>query len=181
MRAMTINVDATSAVEGWARPGTIVDVLLVTKERTAVVAEKVKILSAERSVAPGDSATSNVPSTVTLLTTQEQTLAINTAIPLGKIAFALRSARDDADWGSTIFTPQQLKGDGGAEAARDAVTGYVAIRDGGETRGYALSDGKWIESAVMPQGFLLPQGDGSSDRNTRAQLVAPTSDAEGAR
>lgn len=158
MRAMTINVDATSAVEGWARPGSLVDVLLVTPQRTTVVAEKVKILSAERSVAPGDSPIPNVPSTVTLLTTQEQTLAINTAIPMGKIAFALRSSRDDANWSATTFTPEQLKG-GSTGSGNAEVSGYVSIRDGDEVKSFALSEGKWIESAVVPQGFRLSDDD----------------------
>ena len=92
MRAMTIRVDATSAVEGWAGSGSVVDVLLVTHDKTAVIAEQVKVLSAERVVTPVEGASSpQVPSTATLLVNQEQCLAINTAIPLGKIAFALRS------------------------------------------------------------------------------------------
>ena len=45
MRAITVKVDATGAVEGWASSGAIVDVLLVTGEGTNVIAEKVKILS----------------------------------------------------------------------------------------------------------------------------------------
>lgn len=112
MRAMTIKVDATTAVEGWAGSGSLVDVLLVGKESTTVVAEKVKILSAERSVSPVDGDdTPSVPSTVTLLVTQDQCLAINTAIPLGKIAFALRSERDENSWGGYLchFLYQQPK------------------------------------------------------------------------
>ena len=35
MRAMTIRVDATSAVEGWAGSGSLVDVLLVQKHKTS--------------------------------------------------------------------------------------------------------------------------------------------------
>ncbi|MCB0333624.1 MAG: Flp pilus assembly protein CpaB, partial [Bdellovibrionales bacterium] len=48
MRAISVRVDATAAVEGWARAGAIVDVFLVKKAGATVVAEKVKILSAER-------------------------------------------------------------------------------------------------------------------------------------
>ncbi len=154
MRAMTINVDATSAVEGWAGSGSLVDVLLIDKNRTTVVAERVKILSAERSVSPVDGRGSpNVPRTVTLLVTQEQCLAINTAIPLGKIAFALRSNRDDANWADGQYTADQLKG--GAAKTAD-ISGYIAVKDSKDGAGaFALSNGKWVRTDVVPEGFLV--------------------------
>ncbi len=161
MRAMTINVDATSAVEGWAGSGSLVDVLLIDKNRTTVVAERVKILSAERSVSPVDGKGSpNVPRTVTLLVTQEQCLAINTAIPLGKIAFALRSNRDDANWADGQFTADQLKG--GAAKTAD-ISGYIKVQDSkGGSGAYALSNGKWVRTDVVPEGFLV-SGAGRQD------------------
>ncbi len=154
MRAMTLRVDATSAVEGWAGSGAVIDVLLIEKEQTTVVAEKVKILSAERSVAPVEGAASpSVPSTVTLLVTQEQCLAINTAIPLGKIAFALRSLGDDHTWSDTRYTAERLKRARGGETRAHLVNGYVQVENGSEA--YVLADGKWLPSEVIPQGFLL--------------------------
>jgi Flp pilus assembly protein CpaB len=149
MRAMTIRVDATAAVEGWAGSGSVVDVLLVEKDRTAVVAENVKILSAERSVTPveGQSAP-NVPSTVTLLVSQEQCLAINTAIPRGRIAFALRSARDQDGWRDTVFNAAQLSGprDTSSEE-RQAVEGYLTI----EGKNFAVMQGR-----LVPVGGEIP-------------------------
>ena len=64
MKAMTVRVDATTAVEGWAGSGSSVDLLLIEKEQTLLIAENVKILSAERSVQPVDQVTPNIPSTV---------------------------------------------------------------------------------------------------------------------
>jgi Flp pilus assembly protein CpaB len=158
MRAMTIKVDATAAVEGWAGSGAIVDVLLVEKDRTAVVAERVKILSAERSVNPIEGAAApNVPSTVTLLVTQEQCLAINTAIPLGRIAFALRSARDDESWSDTDFTADRLKGVVNAPAKRSSISGYVSIKDGSASQKFALSNGQWIPTESVPDGFRVAE------------------------
>jgi Flp pilus assembly protein CpaB len=156
MRAMTLRVDATAAVEGWAGSGAIVDVLLVLENKTTVVAEKVKILSAERSVAPveGSSAPS-VPTTVTLLVTQEQCLAINTAIPRGRIAFALRAARDSGAWGNTSFLAQHLEG--GPEAPREEIKGFVSV--GG--KGFALSGSRWIESETKPESFRLLKKEGA--------------------
>ena len=158
MRAMTVKVDATSAVEGWAGSGSIVDVLLIEKNRTAVVAEKVKILSAERSVSPVEgSSAPNVPSTVTLLVTQEQCLAINTAIPLGRIAFALRSARDQESWAQTVYTPEKLKGGAVVAESKGAITGYISVSHTKGRDAFALSDGRWVRTEIVPEGFFVSE------------------------
>ncbi len=159
MRAMTIRVDATAAVEGWAGSGSIVDVLLIERDRTSVVAERVKILSAERSVLPveGQSAPS-VPSTVTILVTQDQCLAINTAIPRGRIAFALRGSRDEENWSDVSFTAQQLDNTtarDGRNGEGDGINGFVSYQDDAGVRSFALSRGKWIRTEVIPQGTLI--------------------------
>lgn len=157
MRAMTIRVDATSAVEGWAGSGSIVDILLVEKDRTSVVAEKVKVLSAERSVSPVEGAAApNVPSTVTILVTQEQCLAINTAVPRGKIAFALRSFKDDDSWGDTVYTAGRLTGALSSDV-KSTVSGYVSVKQSDRTDAFALANGKWVRSDVVPEGFFPAQ------------------------
>jgi pilus assembly protein CpaB len=157
MRAMTLRVDATAAVEGWAGSGTFVDVLLIEKERTTVVAEKVKVLSAERSVSPVEgSGAPQVPSTVTVLVTQEQCLAINTAIPRGKIAFALRSTRDEARWNDTVYTAERLKGEPLVTVDdRGLVTGFASIGGGSGARTFALANGRWVKADVVPEGFMV--------------------------
>ncbi len=162
MRAMTIKVDATAAVEGWAGSGSVVDILLIEKEKTTVVAERVKILSAERSVSPVEgSASPNVPSTVTVLVSQEQCLAISTAIPLGRIAFALRSLRDEETWQSTSYTAERLKGGTRARGeTRSVVTGYVSIKGKGSDASFALADGRWVRTEVVPEGFLASSTQG---------------------
>jgi pilus assembly protein CpaB len=153
MRAMTIKVDATTAVEGWAAPGSVVDVLLVQEDKTTVIAERVKILSAERSVEELQEGGPRVPSTVTVLVTQEQCLAINTAIPLGRIAFALRSSQDEDSWNSRTFTAANLN-----KTKKEAsVSGFVSVRGEGGSRSYALADGKWIVADSKPDGFLVSE------------------------
>lgn len=159
MRAMTVKVDATAAVEGWARSGSIIDVLLVEKSRTTVVAEQVRVISTERSLSPIEVSRGNagsgvsVPSTVTLLVTQEQCLAINTAVPLGKIAFALRSLKDDERWRDTHFSSDDLaESKKPARAAR--IGGVVTFGSGVERKSYALVDGAWVPSDSVPQGFF---------------------------
>ena len=157
MRAMTIKVDATSAVEGWAGSGSVVDVLLIAHERTSVIAEQVKILSAERVVEPVEGAASpQVPSTVTLLVNQEQCLAINTAIPLGKIAFALRSPDDREGWETAQYSADRFKAKGGAvESEKRGVSGYISVSGLNGGKSFALSDGKWIQTAIVPEGFRV--------------------------
>jgi Flp pilus assembly protein CpaB len=159
MRAMTVQVDATSAVEGWARSGSIVDVLLVERTRTTVVAEAVKIISAERSLSAIDTSPSTggdagIPGTVTLLVTQEQCLAINTAVPLGRIAFALRSSKDEETWRSTHFSSEELSG-GKKVSERARIGGVVAFGAGPDRRQYALVDGNWIPADTIPSGFFV--------------------------
>jgi Flp pilus assembly protein CpaB len=155
MRAMTVRVDATSAVEGWARGGSVVDVLLVEKTRTAVIAEQVKVISAERSLSPieGGTTKTGIPTTVTLLVTQEQCLAINTAVPLGKIAFALRSLRDGEGWRSTHFSSDDLS-EGSRDPGKVRVGGVISFGSGAERRQYALVDGAWIKADSVPPGFF---------------------------
>jgi pilus assembly protein CpaB len=157
MRAMTVRVDATTAVEGWARSGSVVDVLLVQNDRTTVVAEQVRVLSTERSLSPvEEQGQATIPSTVTLLVTQEQCLAVNTAVPLGKIALVLRSNGDDERWRSTSFSARELSsGEGGAVTSR--VQGVAWFGTGAERKQYALVNGAWIPSQALPAGFTAPQ------------------------
>ena len=157
MRAMTVRVDATAAVEGWARSGSIVDVLLVEKNRTSVVAEQVKVISTERSLsavsAEGDAA---IPNTVTLLVTQEQCLAINTAVSMGKIAFALRSGADADAWRSKDFDADDLSQPGAVRSA-PKVQGAISVGSGASKKSFALVDGKWIPADDVPSGFFVGQ------------------------
>jgi len=160
MRAMTVRVDVTSAVEGWARSGSIVDVLLVEKGGTKVVAERVKIISTERSLSSAvslDSAAA-IPNTVTLLVTQEQCLAINTAVAVGKIAFALRSGADGESWQDGEFEAADLSDRDGDKRKRK-VEGVITIGRGQEKRKYALVEGKWMPADSMPAGFFIHQSD----------------------
>lgn len=153
MRAITVRVDATASVEGWASSGAVVDVLLVGNEGTHVVAEKVKILSAERSVNPiQNMANPSVPSTVTLLVSQEQAMAVTTAIPMGKIAFALRSIGDEGSWSDRRYSKDRLKGKPAGEDS-NSIKGYVRI-EGKSPKSFALSGNSWIPTDVQPKRLI---------------------------
>jgi len=158
MRAMTLRVDATSAVEGWAGSGAVVDVLLVTPNQTSVIAERVKVLSAERSTAPvGASDAPMVPSTVTILVTQEQCLAINMAIPLGKIAFALRNGDDVEPWTDPMLAAEKLKRAPKVAADGGKITGFISVK--GDTKQFALRDGVWVKADTLSPEFSVSRGE----------------------
>lgn len=158
MRAMTIRVDATSAVEGWAGSGAIVDVLLVTPTQTSVIAERVKVLSAERSTAPvGSGDAPMVPNTVTVLVTQEQCLAINMAIPLGKIAFALRNGDDIEPWTDPMIAAEKLKRSPKIAAEGGKITGFISVK--GEPKQFALRDGVWVKADALSSSFSVTKGE----------------------
>lgn len=158
MRAMTLRVDATSAVEGWAGSGAVVDVLLVTPSQTSVIAERVRVLSAERSTAPvGTQDTPMVPSTVTILVTQEQCLSINMAIPLGKIAFALRNGEDLQSWTDPMLPADRLKRSPKAVADGGKISGFISVK--GDSRQFALRDGVWVKADALPSSFSVTRGE----------------------
>lgn len=143
MRAIAIRVDATAAVEGWASSGSMVDVILVTQRETRVIAENVRVLSAERSVTPVDSGTAPLPSTVTLLVSREQVLAITTAAPLGRLQLALRGHSDDSDWSSRSFSADRL---GSAEKKGEKIAGTITV--GGRT--LVLINDSWQPAVAKP-------------------------------
>lgn len=98
-RAVTIEVNVTSSVEGWVRPGSRVDVIWASSIRgkpgVTTIVQNAKILSAERSVsgAPAE-AGAPVPSTVTLLVTADDSKKIQLASTTGKLSLSLRGDRD---------------------------------------------------------------------------------------
>lgn len=118
-RAVAINVDAISSVEGWAQAGARVDVLWTnntTGEKTILpVAQNAKVLSANRETEsstnsdPGSKEQAKtdlektVPNTVTLLMTTKDSLKTRLASLHGKLSLVLRGTTDSgkaAGWGS---------------------------------------------------------------------------------
>ena len=159
MRAMAVRVDATTAVEGGAGSGSVVDVLLIESKHTILVAEDVKILSAERSTTPIDNSNAPaVPSTVTLLVSQEQCLAINTAIPRGRLALVLKGSEDHTAWSRRIMSYESLSPSLGR--GRSKVAGVVIA----DSQKYALVDGRWTVSTSIPAGFFYSQQELKDER-----------------
>jgi pilus assembly protein CpaB len=158
MRAITVKVDAESAVEGWAQSGNYVDVILVRSgggsgEGAAnggfegkVIAENIKILSAGRVAEPtkADKGAPKPPTTVTLLTTQEDALKIKMAVNMGKITFSLRGSRDQGRTSALTMDQRSMLGRERVAAATPEIKGVAKGPDG---RTYILGlERKWIES-----------------------------------
>lgn len=165
MRAITVRVDAESAVEGWAQSGSFVDVILVRKGggeelETKVIAENVRILSAGRSAEPqaAEQSAPTPPSTVTLLTSQEDALRIKGAANLGRLTFALRGHGDQAPTTSVELTEHSLLG--GAKTLIPARHEFRGVARGPDGQNYVLEDGsRWVEASAS---IAAPHLGGSS-------------------
>ena len=107
-RAVSIDVDATSGIEGHALPGTQVDVLLTYSENqaltTKVIVQNARVLSyggnvesAERMRASGrySDASRLVSHTLTLEVTPQDALKIQTARQLGRLSLVMRALEDN--------------------------------------------------------------------------------------
>lgn len=98
-RAVTIPVDQTTGVEGWAKPGVKVDVVLVTttagRSEAGTIVCNAKVVSAGGSSVTGPNETAGPVSTVTLLVSQDDAVTIQLAQTMGKLSLSLRGDTDD--------------------------------------------------------------------------------------
>lgn len=104
MRAITIEVDETASIEGYARPGTRVDVTLTFMNdkqlSTRVLVPNARVLSfggdMSQGVRPGQGVSRVASkSTITLEVSAEEALSIQTAKQLGRLGLIMRDASDD--------------------------------------------------------------------------------------
>jgi Flp pilus assembly protein CpaB len=155
MRAITVRVDAESAVEGWARPGDFVDVILLrsSAERDVgieakVIAENVKILSAGRSTEPlgGKESSARAPATVTILVDQQNALKVKAASNIGKLTFALRGTGDTTPTLAKRMDQKTLLGR--ARAYTPQKRSFVGRATGPDGKTYLLSeDARWVRES----------------------------------
>jgi pilus assembly protein CpaB len=122
-RAVTIEVDATTGIDGWAKPGAHVDLFLTFRDRdsgedvTKLAVEDAVVLSfagkAEREeydhkvgrpISLGSSAA------VTLAVPFEEALKIQTARAMGRISLALRNFHDNKSASVKQFSSDQFRG-----------------------------------------------------------------------
>ena len=116
LRAVTVALEGTGAVHGFATAGSMVDVLFrVTlpsnsdnqlPETTVTLLENVEVLAMDNNSVPG-SRLANDPSAVTLAVTSEQARALKIAEGNGIFSLSLRGIGDptrDEDGGATTLT-----------------------------------------------------------------------------
>lgn len=100
-RMVTIRVDATSSVEGWARPGARVDVTWIGSQDgepvAKIVVEAAEILSYNGGTGGPDGSKAEAggaPSTVSLLVTKDDALKIQLSQTTGRLSLSLRTDKD---------------------------------------------------------------------------------------
>ena len=156
-RAVTINVDATTSVEGWANAGAIVDVHWISEaigSRTVVLlVQNAKVLSAERRVDPKaqPDPAKPIPTTVTLLTTERDAQKISLAATSGTLVLHLRGAQDN---GKTAASS-------GAMTIKDLVDGKAGENAGGNIEAIVRTrrpDGTLEEWAVIDGKLMARKG-----------------------
>ena len=151
MRAITLKVDTESSIEGWARSGNFVDVVLIrTKDKqnseleAKVIAENVRILSSGRSADPSSESesTSNIPTSATLLVSQEDALKIKTASSLGKITFTMRGLGDQLPTTVKTLNQRHLGSSSGKK------TTFKGVAKGPNGKTWVLTDdANWIRAS----------------------------------
>lgn len=148
-RAVTINTNATSSVEGWARAGAHVDIHWIASmagELSAkLLVENAKILSAERQADPNVDAATPIPTTVTLLTTGKDAQKISLASAQGSLVLHLRGYEDETSSGAPIGTLQisDIAGEKNYDNGKINVEGTVIVTGrNGEKVEMALINGK---------------------------------------
>ena len=148
-RAVTIPVDITSAVEGWAVPGTRVDVVWQSKIRgepsVTVIVQNAKILSANKNLGTDGKQDESVPTTVTLLVTSEDANKIQLARTAGTLTLSLRGDNDPGKGGSSGSTTIDSLLNNNTERHKEKKEGVVKLRGAsGKMEEFILKDGKLI-------------------------------------
>jgi pilus assembly protein CpaB len=151
-RAVTINLDLKSSVEGWARAGAKVDVLwtykIRNKQTVTTIVQNATVLSAARRAAgeppPKDGAP--VANTSTLLVTSLDANKIQLAQTRGTLSLLLRGDRDIAPNGTgRTITTDDLWG-GSNTRGRRALEGVIRVRE---------KEGGFTEYGLTPTGELV--------------------------
>lgn len=149
-RAVTINTNITSSVEGWAQAGARVDVLYRSQIRNeqgvTVIVENAKVISAERRIAEESNVAGvPVPSTVTLLVTEDESLRVHLGANSGMLHLVLRGDDDvKSNPGRSLTAQDLLLGSGQMQQQKQDKI-QVRIKDkNGAYADYQLSDGELV-------------------------------------
>ncbi|MCB2137717.1 MAG: Flp pilus assembly protein CpaB, partial [Rhodobacteraceae bacterium] len=114
MRAFTINVDVSSGVSGFLRPGDRVDVYWTGnaggQEVTKLIDEAVKLIAIDQSADADRSAETMIARTVTIEGTPQQVAALSLAQQTGRLTLSLVGAGDVTEVGAVEIDRNSLLG-----------------------------------------------------------------------
>lgn len=157
-RAISIEVDATSSVEGWATPGAHVDLHVTYYDQTEktqitrVAVEDAVVLSYDGQMQRTVSSTEAKPqsaSTVTLAVSAKDALKVQTAKAMGRISLVLRNTEDassiggdDKFSGLDFVQPEDKK-----SVSPSTPKGFVSFsnKDGKRSEFQLYEDGGWAK------------------------------------
>jgi len=144
-RGVTIQTDPITSVEGWARPGSAVDVYWLGsfngQQASQVIVQNARVLSSERSARIQSDPMSLPPSTVTLMVPEKDAVRIALASSQGKLVLQLRGINDAAQ-SSTLEGVKRLQ-DVFESGTDDKIQGVVKMRGrGGQLEEMVLIDGQ---------------------------------------
>lgn len=154
-RAVTINVDRRSGVEGWAKPNSRVDVLWTYQQdgekKVATIVRFAKVLSVGgQTAASGNSADQGAANTATLLVTEKEAKKVELARSLGTISLSLVGQQEEigSDDGTEIVDINSILGIKSdvvpkAEEPADGVMYSTDNKTGRKVR-YLLRRGRWV-------------------------------------
>lgn len=125
-RAVTIPIEHISAVQGFARPGTFVDVLFRSRaeeerpEVTITLLEKVKVLAVNKNTLSEQSVELDKGGTVTMAVTPIQAKALKVVEGRGELSLTLRNPDDDLDFLPVdLHQGEGMRGIAGGRVPRD--------------------------------------------------------------
>ncbi len=156
-RAVTLAVDATSAVEGWVRAGAKVDVLMTPsrsdRPTLTMIVQNAKVLSAARSTSGDPGAAPMAPgssTTVTLLVTGDDAARLQLAVKSGALSLALRGDEDTVESAQNATIGIESILGISPKATPNAVASEGRVKVGGKE--FLVVDGKLVseqEAAEM--------------------------------
>lgn len=143
MRLMSVTVDRASITDGLIKPESLVDVLLTADGETAVIAEKVKVISVagltdEGKLAKALQEAKEAKISASILLSQRDTLKVKSSSHKGLISFVLRDASDNETWLAQNEDSEKVELK--QEKPRE-IQGYVKVKDSGKV--IALVDNEW--------------------------------------
>jgi pilus assembly protein CpaB len=150
-RAVALSVDNTTSVEGWARPGAKVDVMLAAavngQPALSVIIQNAKVLSAGRSTGNQASGEKNAPaSTVTIMVTIDEAAKLQLASSSGVLSLALRGDEDtiESEANTTVLVDSLLAVEGPKGPAPITSEGRVVV----EGKVFLIINGKLVPEGV---------------------------------